>query len=292
FYEARMYGFLRLLNLHLRFFPSSLRYKRGWRRAFSLFPPGMVQKEADTAYGNIWDALAQAWGFRKGQSRSRRTDSNGRLVKLDGKQAVTAWPASLVRQIGFSPDLNRRALIERALEVYRKRHCLPGDWTERFWDTDVLTCPSGIKNRAYWKCPVPVPSFGDATLASFAPMRMWWPDSCYPDAAAKSYRVIDLTRDPELGDWKHGPDPKNSGVYRRLEEIGEGRQLENITRAVVAEYEKHRRFKLSRRRRLSAVAKELIALARSVGPKQWCLIKVSEHCWINLLAAQKLGLSL
>src|SRR5262249_5829704 len=59
FYEARMYGFLRLLNLHLRFFPS-------------------------------------------------------------------AWPASLVRQIGFSPDLNRRALIERALEVYRKRHCLPG----------------------------------------------------------------------------------------------------------------------------------------------------------------------
>src|SRR5262249_3057128 len=129
--RSRMYGFLRLLNLHLRFFPSSLRYKRGWRRAFSLFPPGMVQKEADTAYGNIWDALAQAWGFRKGQSRSRRTDSNGRLVKLDGKQAVTAWPASLGRQIGFSPHLNPRALIQRALGVYPKRHSLPGDATER-----------------------------------------------------------------------------------------------------------------------------------------------------------------
>jgi hypothetical protein len=97
-----------------------------------------------------WLGTAEVWAMRKEQSRSRRTDRNGRLVGLNGKQEITAWPASKARSIAVTPALTSAYFAIRNLEVQRRLRRQPDDWTEKRWDTDVISGRWPVVNTAYW----------------------------------------------------------------------------------------------------------------------------------------------
>jgi hypothetical protein len=168
------------------------------------------QFQTENAYdgaGDTYLEAAELWKLRKRQGRTGRIA----LLRLkDGtqKQCVTAWAAGPPSAIEVTAEL---ALLYRGSLVWeemRWRWRVPADLSE--WVDER----SGRPWRAWARVKLPLIGHVD-DLFVFAYVRAW-PAHYRTKNDAVPYRPpICYALDPELGDWKHRPDPENSFVQRR-----------------------------------------------------------------------------
>jgi hypothetical protein len=170
--------------------------------------------------GGGFDLMAVYHFISKGWGRIHRQ------VKFieDGVRVIRSVPAARAasrrRLIQGPPDLARlyRGLLVWEYQRYRWRRRGDYEWA---WERPALSTWNNEVNPGFFKLPIPG-TVDD--LFHFAHVR-WWPghyrgsvlDRRWSSGACESYRApIAYVLDPEMGDWRHRPEPEDSGVTRRL----------------------------------------------------------------------------